>query len=433
MSGKEIKLEAGCSKNMDNLAFWILCAIPVIYVPYVFFHRPEIFVSLISEDNIGETLTAIFALAAGIIAGRKAFHSRKVGKPSIWLALFALGAILIGLEEISWFSRYVHYNISFIQERNLQGEVNLHNLGSGFKTLEFTIGPVLIVLYGVLLPLFVIGLGNKFRFLVKKYNFPLPPLQAVPIFLGTALLLNFGKHIGVYLPKGSEIAELFLAIGLWATAAWIKVYPGSTARSRQWILSWSICVFVSLVLVQFGPQDLVRKPAERRSVEFTEKYYPSLGMAKQSVKLLKLQRGVAKYSSATGRTLSAIETNTCLKYNLLRKGTEKEDYTQGIRSASKYAWLDLADCWINLAILARLSGDYKQACNYLDKAEMVIKDGLASSPEDKELKFSMAKIHACCGNYAEALEYLDSDLNTFRKNVFSAFVQQQKTLFLEEQ
>ena len=433
MSGKGIALEAGCNKDKDNLVFWILCVIPIIYVPYVFFRRPEIFVSLISEDNIGETLTAIFALAAGIIAGRKAFRSRKVGRPSIWLALFALGAILIGLEEVSWFTRYVHYEISFIQERNFQGEVNLHNLGNGFKTLEFTIGPFLIVLYGVLLPLFVIVLGNRIRFLANKHNFPLPPLQAVPIFLGTALLLGFGKYIGVSLPKGSEIAELFLAIGLWATAAWIKVYPGSAARSGQWILSWSICVFVSLALVQFGPQDGVRKHAERRSVEFAEKYYPSLGMAKQSVRLLNLQRIEAKYSSATGRTRSAIETSTCLKYDLLRNGTEKEDYKQEIRSASKYAWLDLADCWINLAILARLSGDHKQAFNYLDKAEMVIKDGLASSPEDEELKFSMAKIHACRGNHAEALEYLDSDLRSFRKSVFSAFVQQQKTLFLEEQ
>lgn len=425
----EIKL----NKNNDNLVFWILCVIPIIYVPYVFFCRPEIFVSLISEDNIGETLTAIFALAAGIIAGREALRSRKAGRPSIWIALFAIGAILIGLEETSWLTRYINYDISFIQERNLQGEVNLHNMGSGFKTLEFIVGPFLIVLYGVLLPLFTIGSRNKIRFFLNKYNFPVPPLQAAPCFLGTALLLSFGRHIGVSLPKGSEIAELFLAIGLWATAVWVKVSPSSTMRSRQRILSWSICIFVSLLLVQFGPQNGVRKHAERRSIEFAEHYYPSLGMAEQSVKLLKLHHAEAKYSPVTGRTLSAIDTSICLKYKLLFKETGKQDHTYDIKSASKCAWLDLADCWINLSLLARLSEDHRQADNYLDGAETIIRDMSASSPEDKELKYSIAKIHACRGSHAEAFEYLISDLHTFRKRGFEAFVRQQKALFFEEQ
>ena len=433
MSGKGIALEAGCNKDKDNLVFWILCLIPVIYAPYVFFHQPEIFVSLISEDNIGETLTAIFALGAGIIAGRKAFRGRKAGRPWIWLFLFALGATLIGLEEISWFTRYVHYDIAFIQERNLQGEVNLHNLGSGSGILEFTIGPFLIVLYGVLLPLFAIGSGNKIRSLMNKYNFPLPPLQTIPCFLGAALLLGFGSKVGISLPKGEEIAEMFLAMGLWATAARIQVSPGPKARSGQWILSWSICVFISLLLVQFGPQDGVIKHAERRSLEFAEKYYPSLGMPEQSVRLLNLQLVKAKYSCVTGRTISAIDTSKCLKYHLLHKDQEKKDYADEIRSASKYARLDMADCWINLAILARLSGDSEQAFNYLDEAEMVFKEGPADSPEDEEIEFAMAKIHASRGNYSDALEYMDSDLSSFRKNIFSAFVQQQKILFPEEQ
>jgi hypothetical protein len=52
----------------------------------------------------------------------------------------------------------------------------------------------------------------------------------------------------------------------------------------------------------------------------------------------------------------------------------------------------------------------------------LVPDALAISPEEKKLKFSMAKIHACRGNDAEAFEYLHSDLNTFRKRVFSALI-----------
>ncbi|MBC8509956.1 MAG: hypothetical protein H8D34_34345 [Chloroflexi bacterium] len=93
---------------------------------------------LYKEDGFFEWLTAIFYFCAAFILF---FISRKKDRIyKIAFIVFALGALLIGMEEISWGQRIFSLNTpDLLNEYNIQQETNLHNI--------VFLGPTLSIIY----------------------------------------------------------------------------------------------------------------------------------------------------------------------------------------------------------------------------------------------------------------------------------------------
>ena len=439
-----------CEKNpqRQTVLLWALCILPIVYVAATFFRYPIQFVALVSEDNIGETATAIFCIGAGWIALREAYRSRKAGHGWIWIALFGLGALFIGLEEVSWFTRYIPYEIAWLQEKNIQKEVNLHNLGGGVNDFTETFGFIPIFLYGCLLPLVKATSKNRVGAWLDRSNFPVPPVQAIPLFLFATILVfswsvliprdfvttKAGEHSAIIVKVARmimvacrlELVELFLGIGLLVTAGCIHAWPESRGGAGRGTACWLWCLFVSLALVQLGPRLGLEAQTERRYTEFADRYYPAVGMRKAALKLMEFQDKKIRRTSIYGSTRSATYVRMAATNREL--GREKR-VPKNLRKATQCFWADMADCWINLALIARLSGDDKTANRYLDEAERLVNEQLAIAPDNETLHWSMVKILACRGRRDEARKYLDntSQEKNYKYNFMRAFIGKQKS------
>jgi hypothetical protein len=154
------------------------------YLVVTNYTSPSYYKTLVIEDGAVEYATAVVYLIAfilGLVLARRLQAKRDFG----WALLYAIlsfGFLFIALEEISWGQRIFHLGTpEFIKERNIQGEIGLHNL-SGVRLL--------------LHPAYIgIGFGGAFGSLVlSRLGFPsrilarlLPPphlfLYFAPCFL----------------------------------------------------------------------------------------------------------------------------------------------------------------------------------------------------------------------------------------------------------
>lgn len=93
--------------------------------------RPKTYMAIIQEDQIVESLQVAFYLVAGILAFITAYRSLRsaVTTTRIIYLGFAIGLLLMSLEEISWGQRLLYLpSPRFFLEYNRQHEINLHNL-----------------------------------------------------------------------------------------------------------------------------------------------------------------------------------------------------------------------------------------------------------------------------------------------------------------
>jgi len=104
----------------------------------------------VSDENQPIELLTFLALFAGGLLGldfARRLHASKA-ESRVWLfyAAFALGMLLVALEEISWGQWFFEFDTpESVRWRNRQGEMNLHNIGlmygkSSALRLAFAIG-----------------------------------------------------------------------------------------------------------------------------------------------------------------------------------------------------------------------------------------------------------------------------------------------------
>ena len=179
------------------------------------FNYPIAYIWATYEDLIGEWCQTYFFLAASLISVRVAVQNTHY---RWFFILFALVALYVVLEEISWGQRIFGFATpEFLKEHNLQGEANLHNIFTGpYSTLLKDALSVAVAAgltaYGLLYPL---GLSMRWRiacFLDAK-GVAAPPLMLWPLFVVAAYFelkpLSFNE---------AEIAELLVAMAVAATA-----------------------------------------------------------------------------------------------------------------------------------------------------------------------------------------------------------------------
>jgi hypothetical protein len=87
---------------------------------------------LVEESRPVELLTFIFLAWAGAWAMKLAARARRLEKDplvSVFLAIFALGMLLVAMEEIAWGQWLLGFKTPELFQRiNAQGEVTLHNI-----------------------------------------------------------------------------------------------------------------------------------------------------------------------------------------------------------------------------------------------------------------------------------------------------------------
>lgn len=223
---------------------WLLFSVSIF-----FFVADDKIILLGKEDGFFETAGAIFFLLAAILFF---ILSSKTRKPYIYRKVFfiLLGCIFLFafFEEISWGQRIFNLTTPrFIQEINMQKEINFHNLEifsratkdgkrKSFLLLMLNMDRLFSIFwfaYCCLLPL-IYSFNSKIKMKLDRINFPI-----VPIFIGFLFLINyfFAKIIEFYISptlfdsvneiKESNFAFLFFIISVLFT----KYKPSLSASS----------------------------------------------------------------------------------------------------------------------------------------------------------------------------------------------------------
>ncbi len=144
----------GESPEKERLAsqwiVWIAIFLSAIFV-IAFLLEPRLFYELGLEDRIIEFCSASFYFLAGMTFLRVFLVFKKRQDPQRWLfrslaLIFALGLIVLGLEEISWFQRIFLLNTPDFLEGNPRGEINLHNFATDLFENVFYFGSFLFLI-----------------------------------------------------------------------------------------------------------------------------------------------------------------------------------------------------------------------------------------------------------------------------------------------
>ena len=111
-------------------------AVPLILMMYlVVTHSisPSFYKMLVIEDGAVEYATAgvyIVGFVCGLALARRLYAKRDTAW-ALFYAVLSFGFLFVALEEISWGQRIFGLGTpEFIEERNIQGEIGLHNLSS---------------------------------------------------------------------------------------------------------------------------------------------------------------------------------------------------------------------------------------------------------------------------------------------------------------
>lgn len=144
------------------------------------------------EDSPVEYLTALLfgigAVLAFVLSLR--FHRRRRVLHAVLTAGLTAGMLFVSLEEISWGQRIFGWQTpGVLQEHNVQGETNLHNL-AGRYPLHMSF--ILVGLYGTLA--FALVPGILSRFVPGRYE-ELSDLVAPPWFVASYFFPTFLLYV----------------------------------------------------------------------------------------------------------------------------------------------------------------------------------------------------------------------------------------------
>ncbi len=140
-----------------------------------------------AENRPVEVLTFLFLMIGAVWALVLCWQAvRNAEKASVYVfyALFALGLLVVGMEEISWGQQFLNFEtFEAFMEVNRQGEVSLHNIGqlqgnSAYFRLVFGLGGLL-------------GVWLSSRNIWRKIT---PP----QILLTWFLVITFFAALGIY-------------------------------------------------------------------------------------------------------------------------------------------------------------------------------------------------------------------------------------------
>jgi uncharacterized membrane protein len=212
-----------------------------VYASDITFRGKTLYLRLLSEGGVVEESTAILLGVAGLFALSAFFRvpqALRWSRP--FLVLFALFAVLMGLEEISWGQRVLQIEPGeFFRQYSSQKEINVHNVvapylrRSGYAVRTTSqIAAIVLLAYGVVLP--ILSAFRSPRVLFRKFGLIIPPpALMVGFFLGS-LLAWFDWPTG----EDEEIGEFLFSlcfvmlVPLWRLQQRHEAYAASSESSE---------------------------------------------------------------------------------------------------------------------------------------------------------------------------------------------------------
>lgn len=175
----------------------------------VYFHGNPVGADAIAmEDMLIEDLSVLF-LGIGVVSlGYVAYRLAQMGQKlaSAAAAFLAFVFFVIAGEEISWMQRVLDVETTaFFQERNSQGEMNLHNFCTGESEQIYFLGGFLLL---ALLPWFQEPLGKMLvRYRLSFIRVLLPPYWLIVPFIVAGAFVRHSHE------SMMEASTLFISIG----------------------------------------------------------------------------------------------------------------------------------------------------------------------------------------------------------------------------
>ncbi|MEL7155694.1 MAG: hypothetical protein AAFN30_03740 [Actinomycetota bacterium] len=229
--------------------------VPAIVAAVLLLVDPAALSRMVREDGPIEWASAGLAFAAGgLYAAAAVSHVRRRGPTNpltIGALVVAAGiALLLGLEEISWFQRVFDVESpEFMLNRNGQQELNLHNLATGFSGNAYFVGGFAVC---CALPFF---LGDR------RLPARLEPLQ--PLIPSRLVLLAAATSTAVVYEMWNIV---WIQLTFWLTMAMLVTMATTASTSVTRTLAWSVLGVSLVVAVVF----LVGGDAMVRSWDDTE-------------------------------------------------------------------------------------------------------------------------------------------------------------------
>lgn len=401
------------------------------------FNYPIAYLWATYEDLIGEWCQTYFFLAAGLISVRVVIQNTRY---RWFFVFFALAALYVVLEEISWGQRIFGFATpEFLREHNLQGEANLHNMFTGpYSTmlkdaLSIAVAAGLFA-YGLLFPLTLSRRWRISRFLDAK-GIASPPIALWPMFTVAAYFelkpLSFNE---------AEIAELLVAMAVAITALHYYfattrcVSPtkeGELGRNDslilgRWIISMLVSVFVlaGITTVSFysSPQNkpIVDGRIDRGIEKFAGRYtrYDRCDIANDLyLKLLNKQPGRV-----------SLHRRIAECYRTMGEHELYDDYVHraikiDLQKLSSEPWR--ASVNRSLVRSYRLSGDPGQADEHLQRALDIGLQRIDEHPNSASAAYSLGQSLMLADRRDEAMKYFktayeaDRSSSKYRKTYYA--------------
>ena len=346
------------------------------------FNYPIAYIWATYEDLIGEWCQTYFFLAASLISIGVALQKSRY---RWFFVLFALAALYVVLEEISWGQRIFGFATpEFLREHNLQGEANLHNIFTGpYSTLLKDVLSIAVAAglfsYGLLFPL-ALSLRWRVASFLDAKGVAAPPLVLWPLFVVAAYFelkpLSFNE---------AEIAELLVAIAVAATALHyffaIKRHikpaeEGDLNRNDSLVLGrLLICMMVSVfVLAGITTVTFYSSPTNKTIVDG------------------RIDRGIEKFAGRYVRYDRCDITND-LYLRLLDLQPNRVSINRRV-----------AECY-------QAMGEHDLADDYVQRAIDIDLQRLSSEPWRASVNRSLVRSYRMAGNPGKANEYLDLALD----------------------
>lgn len=169
--------------------------------------EPDLLAELTVEDGAFEYLQAVLYLVAAVAFAIVAWRT----KAKSWATLIAVGMFFIAGEEISWGQRILGLSTpTSLEESNVQGELNLHNIEGVHGSIR-AMGVMVVILLFVVVPLAHRWMPAARR-LLDRVRAPEVPLLAVPLAVVALAFMVVPRILTGVVFELDEVGELYLAL-----------------------------------------------------------------------------------------------------------------------------------------------------------------------------------------------------------------------------
>ena len=185
----------------------VAALVPAPIVAFVYFANRDLLERLTVEDGAFEYVQAALYFGAAIAFAVVAWRTRARS----WATLLALGTFLVAGEEISWGQRIFGISTpTSLEDTNVQGELNLHNL-EGVNGSIRAISVMIVIVLFVIVPLAHRWVPVARRTL-DRLRAPHVPLLAVPLALVALAFMVVPRVLTGVVFELDEVGELYLAL-----------------------------------------------------------------------------------------------------------------------------------------------------------------------------------------------------------------------------